>query len=127
MRLSRIEIERSRLLCCGTTASCARARTGSRVTSTPPMRATPAVGRTRVVSIPMVVVFPAPLGPSRPNTSPGDAAKDTPSTALTGDFGYRLTRSIVSTAQPSWRSSPDTPKSYGVDVDFREETDGAAH
>ena len=46
-----------------------------------------ASGRTRVVSIPMVVVFPAPLGPSSPNTSPEDAAKDTPSTAFTGDFG----------------------------------------
>ena len=112
MRLSRIEMERSRLLCCGTTASCARARTGSRTTSTPPMRAVPAVGRTRVVSIPTVVVFPAPLGPSRPKTSPGEAAKDTPSTAFTGDFGYRLTRSRTSTARPS-DSVGITSRSYG--------------
>ena len=33
-------------------------------------RRRPLVGRTRVVSIPTVVVLPAPLGPSRPNTSP---------------------------------------------------------
>jgi len=42
---------------------------------------------TRVVSIPTVVVFPAPFGPSSPNTSPGSTAKLIPSTALTGDFG----------------------------------------
>ena len=48
--------------------------------------------------MPIVVVFPAPFGPSRPNTSPWDAANDTPSTAFTGDFGYRLTRSRTSTA-----------------------------
>jgi hypothetical protein len=110
MRLSRIEIERSRLLCCGTTASWARAGTGLRTTSTPPMRAVPAVGRTRVVSIPTVVVFPAPLGPSRPKTSPRDAVKDTPSTAFTDDFAYRLTRSTTSTARPSELTSVDTSK-----------------
>jgi hypothetical protein len=44
------------------------------------------VGRTRVVNMPIVVVLPAPLGPSRPNTSPGLTANEIPSTALTGDF-----------------------------------------
>ena len=34
------------------------------------MRTRPEVGRTRVVQMPMVVVLPAPLGPSRPYSSP---------------------------------------------------------
>ena len=37
----------------------------------PPTNACPEVGMTRVVSIPAVVVLPAPLGPSRPKISPG--------------------------------------------------------
>ena len=39
---------------------------GFATTSTPPTCACPDVGTTRVVSIPAVVVLPAPLGPSRP-------------------------------------------------------------
>ena len=50
----------------------------------PPTVAAPAVGRTRVVSIATVVVFPAPFGPSRPKTSAGATSKETPSTAFTG-------------------------------------------
>ena len=64
-----------------------RARTGSAPTSTPPTIAWPLVGFTRVVSIPTVVVLPAPFGPSSPNTSPGATVNEIPSTALTGDFG----------------------------------------
>ena len=87
MRLRRIEIDRSRLLRWGTTANWPRACTGSEATSTPPTVARPLVGRTRVVSMPTVVVLPAPFGPSSPNTSPEVTANETPSTALTGDFG----------------------------------------
>src|SRR5690242_4947242 len=36
----------------------------------PAIRASPEVGGSRVVSILIAVVFPAPFGPSRPNTSP---------------------------------------------------------
>jgi NAD(P)-dependent dehydrogenase (short-subunit alcohol dehydrogenase family) len=69
------------------TASWPRARTGSATTSTPPTTAWPLVGRTRVVSMPTVVVLPAPFGPSSPNTSPGSTANEIPSTAFTGIFG----------------------------------------
>ena len=72
---------------CGITAKVLRARTGSETTSTPATDAEPPVGRTRVVSTPIVVVFPAPFGPSSPNTSPGATSKLTPSTAFTGAFG----------------------------------------
>ena len=56
---------------------CSRARAASawRATSKPARRAVPAVGATVVVSIPTVVDLPAPLGPSRPNTSPGATSK----------------------------------------------------
>ena len=46
----------------------------------------------------MVVVFPAPLGPRNPNTSPGFTLKLIPATESTGALGYRLTRSETSTA-----------------------------
>ena len=42
----------------------------------------PAVGVSRPVMQPMVVVLPAPLGPRSPKTSPGWAVKDISSTAV---------------------------------------------
>src|SRR5579884_2933203 len=47
------------------------------------MVATPLVGLRTVHRMRIVVVLPAPLGPSRPKTSPGWASKLTPSTAST--------------------------------------------
>src|SRR5436853_3357672 len=52
------------------------------------MIACPPVGSTRVVSTPIVVVLPAPFGPSRPKTSPRLTMKLMPLTALTGLRGY---------------------------------------
>ena len=46
------------------------AAVGCASTSMPPTMALPLVGITRVVSIPTVVVLPAPFGPSRPKISP---------------------------------------------------------
>src|SRR5438067_9952718 len=43
---------------------------GSRTRSCPPSTARPDVGRTRPQKIFVVVLFPAPLGPRNPNTSP---------------------------------------------------------
>src|SRR5690606_9029992 len=45
------------------------------------MLARPPLGWIRPISIFMVVVLPAPLGPRKPNTSPGSTAKLMPSTA----------------------------------------------
>jgi hypothetical protein len=42
------------------------------------MLADPAVGSSSVMSILMVVVLPAPLGPSNPKSSPASMANDTP-------------------------------------------------
>ena len=60
-----------------------RAASGSVATSKPASRALPPVGATVPVSMPIVVDFPAPLGPRRLNTSPGRTSKSTPETAST--------------------------------------------
>src|SRR2546423_13246817 len=68
--------------------------TGSRATSMPSICATPSVGNTRVVRIPIVVVLPAPFGPSSPKNSPRVTSKEMPSSALTStplrDFGLKV-------------------------------------
>ena len=58
------------------------ASAGSSMTFTEPSQACPDEGMTRVVSIPAVVVLPAPLGPSSPKISPGCTVRFSESTAL---------------------------------------------
>ena len=58
------------------------------MTSISPTKADPAEGMTRVVSMPAVVVFPAPLGPSSPKISPEYTSRSRPSTALKSVPGY---------------------------------------
>ena len=60
-----------------------RASTGSSATDSPSISAAPRSGAIRVVSMRSVVVLPAPLGPSRPVTTPSAAEKETSSTAVT--------------------------------------------
>ena len=50
----------------------------------PSRRASPLSGRVRQDSILMVVVFPAPLTPSRANSSPCRTVRSRPSTAVMG-------------------------------------------
>jgi hypothetical protein len=52
------------------------------VGSSPSSSSVPLVGCSSVVSIRMVVVFPAPLGPRKANTSPRRTSNDTSSTAV---------------------------------------------
>ena len=66
-----------------TTLLTALAAIGSVATSKPASLADPPVGAMVVVSMPMVVDLPAPLGPSRPNTSPVSTSKSIPFTAST--------------------------------------------
>src|SRR5690349_4599227 len=78
-------------------------RTSSRsaTTSWPATRATPAVGVASVHSMLMVVVFPAPLGPRKPNTSPTATSKFTPRTARTSSkFLTRSRTAIAGTGAP---------------------------
>ena len=53
----------------------------SLTTSWPSTRALPEVGMSSVISILIVVVLPAPFGPSRPKSSPFSIWKLTPFTA----------------------------------------------
>ena len=71
------------------------ASAGWAITSTVPTWALPAVGTTRVVSIPAVVVLPAPFGPSSPKISPASMLRSRPSTALKSVPGYCLVRPSV--------------------------------
>src|SRR4029450_7185865 len=74
-----------------------RTLAGSRTTSYPPTVARPASGRMRVDRMRMAVVFPAPLGPSSPNTVPSRATMSMPSSART--FPNVLTRPSASIAE----------------------------
>ena len=60
-----------------------RTAAGSRATSCPATVAVPDVGESRVPSIRIVVVLPAPFGPKRPKTSPSAISNETPRTAST--------------------------------------------
>src|SRR5436305_5393315 len=73
-----------------------RTSSRSRTTACPATRAPPAVGVVSVQSMLIVVVLPAPLGPRKPNTSPGATSKLTPRTACTSPKS--LTSSLTSIA-----------------------------
>src|ERR1043166_7388151 len=58
----------------------------------------PPSGGRMVATTLMVVLLPAPLGPSRPKTSPASMRKVTPSTAIRGPYDFcRLTTSRTGT------------------------------
>jgi hypothetical protein len=94
-RLRRPESERSTTGSWKTTLETLRAAIGSAATSWPASRADPLVGVTVVVSIPTVVDFPAPFGPSSPNTSPGATENEAPFTASIPP-GYTFVRASTS-------------------------------
>ena len=60
-----------------------RSAVASATASSPATSTRPASGVISVVSMRTTVVFPAPLGPSRPSTVPAGTSKSTPSTART--------------------------------------------
>src|SRR3979409_1212964 len=70
----------------------------SRTTSWPAILTLPDVGRRVVVRIEIVVVLPAPFGPSSAKNCPCSTTNLTPSTALTAALRYRFTRSRTSIA-----------------------------
>jgi hypothetical protein len=55
----------------------------------------PAVGWSRPETQPIVVVLPAPFGPSKPNTWPGSAAKLMPSTATVSPYCLRSASTVI--------------------------------
>ena len=74
---------------------------------TPATEKSPEVGSRMVVSSRMVVVFPAPLGPSRPRTSPGAVVKLRVSTAVR--VPYRLVRRSASRVKVPMRAAEHAP------------------
>src|SRR3954452_2154272 len=87
-----------------TTLLTARAASGCLATSNPASRALPPVGLTVLVSMPITVDLPAPLGPSRPNTSPAATSKSIPFTASTPPR-YVFSRPLTSIAGTSTTTS----------------------
>src|SRR5689334_4479622 len=65
------------------------ARSGSSVTETPSMVASPDVGSSSVASTRMVVDFPAPLGPMKPKIWPEANPKEMPLTARVRPYSLR--------------------------------------
>ena len=84
--------------CWKTTPSSLRTFACSVARSRPAIRTWPDVGASVVVSTDTVVVFPAPLGPSRQKSWPAGTSKLMSSTALCRAARYRLTRWATSTA-----------------------------
>ncbi len=72
-KFSRADKSGYNAISCGTTPRLAFAASGSFVTECPIMEASPLVGASKPESIEIVVLFPAPFGPSRLNTSPESA------------------------------------------------------
>jgi hypothetical protein len=68
------------------------------------MEPLPAVGRMRPSSILIVVVLPAPFGPTNPQTEPAGMARSTPSTAVRSP--KRFVSPAVDTASDELGGSP---------------------
>src|SRR6185369_1668166 len=70
----------------------ARRYIGKRVTSLPSKRTRPSLGVIWPVVMRKLVVLPAPLGPSKPTTSPASTSKETPSTTLRRPYHFSRPR-----------------------------------
>src|SRR5436190_22718826 len=66
-----------------------RASSGSCTTETPSIDASPLVGSSSVARMRMVVVFPAPFGPTKPMTSPDWKENEMPSSAVVRPKSFR--------------------------------------
>src|SRR5271156_1950075 len=102
----------SEVIACGMTPIASRTRRAWRATSKPATQALPSLGGSSVVSIRTNVVLPAPLGPSRPKTSPRRTSKLTLSTAV--NWPKRLLR-------PSTLMAKEVAPSFDIALerDFR--------
>src|ERR671911_361829 len=72
----------------GMNASCAFAPTGSSLRSRPAIRIRPLLGMMIPARLRIVVVLPAPFGPTSPSTSPGPIRKDSPWTAGKSPYSF---------------------------------------
>ena len=83
IRFSRPERSSSTEAICPVRLTRPRTASASRTMSCPSTRALPPSGASSVASMRIVVVLPAPFGPSTPYTEPRRTARSTPSTART--------------------------------------------
>src|SRR6266540_2740776 len=74
---------------------------GLRQTSTPSTATLPASGRSRPVTMPSVVVLPAPLGPTRPKKQPCGMSRSIPATASFAPKALRRPLTDRAIAAPS--------------------------
>src|SRR6266480_4173571 len=106
----------SRLGSWNTTPNRLRTSMGCVVTSSPSSSSEPVVGRKSVVSILMVVVFPAPFGPRNAKSSPARTSKETSLTAVTfpNDLTTCWTRMIGWSLKPEKSTSclPFAPRPF---------------
>mmetsp|Transcript_6408 Transcript_6408/g.22559 ORF Transcript_6408/g.22559 Transcript_6408/m.22559 type:complete len:210 (+) Transcript_6408:1985-2614(+) len=103
-RCSRTVSASKRTSCCGHTPTCSLASDNDSATLTPSTSASPPVGGSSPVSMPMVVLLPAPLCPSIAVTCPSYMASERRSTATRGvpsAVGNTLCRPFSSTHRPS--------------------------
>src|SRR4051812_26156374 len=84
----------------------------------PPTMALPLVGITRVVSIPAVVVLPAPLGPSRPKISPRCTDRSSESTAFNPPGNTLVSCSVWMTSSAAIPPSKPLPVGSAVEDAF---------
>ena len=89
---------------CPVTPSSWRMTWGCRRTSTPNSWASPPSIGSRVASICSIVVLPAPLGPSTPNTSPRCTSRSMPSTARTSPKVLTSPRACTAASEVGKRS-----------------------
>src|SRR5919107_1684145 len=83
-----------------------RARGGRSLTTCPPIRTSPSLGRSSPAMVRSRVVLPHPEGPRRTRYSPSSVARSTPSTAWTRPLSNCLTspRSSTTTVTTGRRS-----------------------
>ena len=104
-RFSRALMSGYRAMSCGTTPMVSLTAWESVTTECPAMVASPPVGLSRQLSMEMVVLLPAPLGPRRLKISPSAMSKLTPSTASTPFGGSYCLRSSLTSTMLTGRSS----------------------
>src|SRR5450759_4016097 len=105
----------------------------SEKTSSPATRTVPDVAGKKQERIRIVVLLPAPFGPSRPTISPRPTVKEMPDTAVCP--AYRLVRFSTSIIKPSFMYREQSlaeapgiqPTKFPVNAELIQRCPGAAH
>src|SRR5574341_1146029 len=101
-----------------------RCWTGRSLTRTPSMTMSPTAGVSNPAIMRRTVVFPLPLGPSKPRSSPSLTAKETPVTASTEPNCLERLRTSIFTMPPSLGGARDGARLRDLQEDEYREGDG---